>query len=85
MRMGRSLGKEKGRGGIEMAIQLTIDVTEEGLGCTATCCEIPQLYGYGQTPDEARAMFWREVRSMWEDLGRSDNFSQEFFWSLRFN
>lgn len=57
---------------------LTIDITEEGLGCTATCREIPQLYGYGNTPKEARAMFWREVQSMWKDLRGSGEFSQEF-------
>lgn len=61
-----------------MGGQLTIDITEEDLGCTATCQEIPQLYGYGQTPDEARAMFWREVQSMWEDLNKPEEFRQEF-------
>lgn len=61
-----------------MANQLTIVITEEDLGCTATCREIPQLYGYGATPSEATAMFWREVESMWEDLSQPDDFSQEF-------
>lgn len=61
-----------------MAMLLTIDVTEEDLGCTATCREIPQIYGYGDNPQDARAMLLREVQSMWEDLGRSDDFSQEF-------
>lgn len=61
-----------------MAMLLTIDVAEEDLGCTATCREIPQIYGYGATPHEAREMLWREVRSMWEDLSRPDDFSQEF-------
>ena len=61
-----------------MEWQLAIDITEEDLGCTATCREISKIYSYRSTPEEARAMFWREVQSMWEYLGRLEEFSQEY-------
>ena len=57
---------------------MKIEVFHEDGGYTAICGDIPQIYGWGETEGEARAMLIRELRSLREDLQKDDNFSDEF-------
>lgn len=76
MPMARSSGKEKARGGIEMTLNL--EITFEECGVTVTCEQIHQIYGCGDSPADALAMFWRELKSLREDLASGGNFSEDF-------
>lgn len=54
--------------GRELRDPLTVSVISEDLGHTVNCLELPQIYGYGETEEEAFTMFEDEVASMKKDL-----------------
>lgn len=66
-------------GGKRLRDPLTVNLTVEPEGCTVTCLEIPQLYGYGENPEEAFAMLEDEIISMRDDLENSDKLTYENF------
>ena len=57
---------------------INIVVTPDDDAYHASCREIPQLYGAGDTPEEAAAMLRREIISLRNDLLESNNFPPEF-------
>lgn len=47
-------------------------------GFIARCREVPQVYGFGVTPDEAMGALVDELISLREDLNSHDDFSEEY-------
>lgn len=47
-------------------------------GFIAKCFEVPQLYGYGDTREEARQNLNIELSTLYSDLMEDDNFSPDF-------
>ena len=40
--------------------------------------DVPQIYGHGDTPDEALNGFIDNIEALWEDLNADDNFTDEW-------
>jgi len=57
---------------------MEILVERDGYGMIATYPAIPQLYGFGETEEEAIAMLKREIRSLRADLEDGTPVSSEF-------
>lgn len=53
------------------------NIDQDGDGFIAKCFEVPQVYGYGDSKDEARASLERELSSIYTDLMEDDNFSSD--------
>lgn len=65
--------------GRELRDPLTVSLISEELGYTVNCLELPQIYGYGETEEEAFTMFEDEVASMKKDLEEATELTYENF------
>lgn len=57
---------------------LRILLEDDDTGVHVSCFELPQVYGFGETEDEALAMLDREIVSLNEDLHDGSALSTEF-------
>ena len=53
-----------------------IDTDEDGF--ITKCLEIPQVFGFGDTPDEAIENLYIEISTLYNELLLNDDFSEEF-------
>lgn len=56
---------------------MRIIIVPDGDAYHASCPDVPLLYGCGATPQEAEAMLYREIRSMYNDLNNGKPLSDE--------
>ncbi len=57
---------------------LRILLEDDDTGVHVSCFELPQVYGFGETEDEALAMLDREIISLNKDLHDGSKISREF-------
>lgn len=57
---------------------LQIHIENDGVGKHASCISLPQLYGYGNTEQEAVSMLKREMLSLREEVKNSQNVAEEY-------
>lgn len=65
--------------GRSLSDPLTVNILVEDLGCTANCLEVPQVYGYGETPGEAFGMLADEIVALKEELENTPELTYENF------
>lgn len=63
--------------GRTLVIPLHIAITQDLEGWHVACLEFPQIYGFGDTQEEAVAMFDRESYSLYEELNGEEPLSRE--------
>lgn len=69
------LGQLEGR---ELLLPFTVSLEPDDDGFLAKCFEVPQVYGFGETRNEALSMLERELVSLNRDLQEDDAFAPEF-------
>lgn len=57
---------------------IRICIEDDDTGKFASCLEIPQVYGFGETEDEALQMLYREIFSIYSDMQEDLQFSDEY-------
>ena len=67
----------------KLFVPLSISVVPDDTGFHVSCFETPQIYGFGETTEEAIEMYEREILSMQDDLNSDMQFSQEYI-NLKF-
>lgn len=61
-----------------LSAPLRIFIDDDDTGKHVSCFEIPQIYGFGETADEAVRMLNREILSMYADLCEDSPVSSEY-------
>lgn len=64
--------------GKKLTTPLRIFFEDDDTGFHVSCFELPQLYGFGETKDEAREMLDREICSLYKDIKDDTHLSDEF-------
>ncbi|MCR5813473.1 MAG: hypothetical protein K6G15_03125 [Desulfovibrio sp.] len=64
--------------GYKLTASIRVHVEDDDTGKHASCLEIPQVYGFGETESEALAMLEREILSLYEDLQEDVPLSEEY-------
>ena len=64
--------------GRELAVPIRVYVEDDDTGKHASCLEIPQVYGFGETEGEALSMLDREILSLYDDIREDVPLSEEY-------
>ena len=64
--------------GQKLTAPIHIKVKDDGTGKHASCLEIPQVYGFGETIDESLSMLEREIISLYTDIQEDVPLSTEY-------
>lgn len=65
-------------GSVELFTPLRIFIDDDDSGKYVSCLELPQIYGFGETEEEALAMLDREILSLMDDVRNADNIAEEY-------
>jgi predicted RNase H-like HicB family nuclease len=65
-------------GQIELRHPLVVTIESDDDAYIARCSDVPQLFGLGESVDEAKNALGREIESLWHDLNEDDELTDEW-------